>query len=354
MGMWGVSPKTRYGPIGVDVGARSVKLVQLTADGDELAAASRWDLPWENEAPAGVDAVAAAIRRVREGGGFRGRDAVLCLSHGTLFLQNVRIPKTEGAELERNIQQEAARRFPFPVAEAEIRFLDVGDVRQTGAVLREVILMAAQRSAIDAALEAIEAAGLLPVSVDAEPLALLRGYTAQFRREEDHQQRTLYIHLGFSRLAILIAEGDQILFVKYVEIGGRHLDEAAARDLGMQVADAAGLRRHNGDRRADQQDPEIARSIAQAIRPVIEKLISELSMCVRYHSVTFRGKPLARAVLGGSEATPALAETLAARLNLKCEVSHPFRRFAKVSIPGRPGQWDAAFGLALRVPQAYA
>jgi type IV pilus assembly protein PilM len=354
--MWGaLTNRTRYGPIGVDVGARSVKLVQLTADGSELVDAARWDLPQENEALAGSPAaVALAVRRARDGGRFRGRDAALCLSNRSLFLQNVRIPKSEGAELERHIHQEAARRFNFPVAEAEIRFIDVADVRQTGAVLREVIIMGALRSAIDATLEGIEAAGLIPVSVDAEPLSLLRGYAAQFRREEDNQQRTLYIHLGYSRVAVIIAEGEQTLFVKYVEIGGRQLDEAAAAGMGMKVSDAAGLRRHNGDRRADQQDPEIARSIAQAIRPVVEKLISELSMCVRYHSVTFRGKPLARAVLGGSEATSALAETLAGRLNLKCELSQPFRRFAKVSVPGRPGQWDVPVGLALRVPETYA
>jgi type IV pilus assembly protein PilM len=354
--MWDVlTSRARYGPIGVDVGARSVKLVQLTADAGELVAAARWDLPPESEKPgAGPVAVASAIRRAREGGGFRGREAVLSLSHRTLFLQNVRVPKCEGAELERQIHQEAGRRFPFPVAEAEIRFLDVADVRQTGAVLREVILMAAQRSAIEEAITGIEGAGLVPVSIDAEPLALLRGYAAQFRREADHQQRTLYVHLGYSRLAILIGEGEQVFFVKYVEIGGRHLDEAAANGMGMKASDAAGLRRHNGDRRADQQDPEIARSIAQAIRPVLENVIDELSMCVRYHSVTFRGKPLDRMVLGGSEATAALSESLSARLNLKCEVSQPFRRFAKISIPGRPGQWDLALGLALRTREAYA
>jgi type IV pilus assembly protein PilM len=338
----------------VDVGQRSVKLLQLTADGAELVAASRWDLPEAEKAGDDPVAVASAIRRAREGGGFCGREAVLSLSNRALLFQNVRVPKGEGAELEKNLHQEAARRFPFPVDEAEIRFLDVADVRQTGAVLREVILMAAQRSAIETAIAGIEGAGLVPVSIDAEPLALLRGYAAQFRREADQQQRTLYVHLGYSRLAILIGEGEQTFFVKYVGIGGRDLDEAAANGMGMTVSEAAALRRHNGDRRADQQDPEIARSIVQATRPILEKVIDELSMCVRYHSVTFRGKPLDRMVVGGSEATSTLAELLSGRLNLKCEVSQPLRRFAKLSIPGRPGQWDLALGLALRIPEHYA
>ena len=37
--------KNRFGPIGVDIGSRSVKLVQFTADGTRLIDASKWDLP---------------------------------------------------------------------------------------------------------------------------------------------------------------------------------------------------------------------------------------------------------------------------------------------------------------------
>ena len=43
----------------------------------------------------------------------------------------------------------------------------------------------------------------------------------------------------------------------------------AIADLARIVADAAALRRHNGDRRADQRDPEVTRTIAEATRPVL-------------------------------------------------------------------------------------
>jgi type IV pilus assembly protein PilM len=72
-------------------------------------------------------------------------------------------------------------------------------------------------------------------------------------------------------------------------------------------------------------------------------------MCVRYHSVTFRGQPLSRLVIGGGEAAPALAEELAARLDLKCELGDPLRNFELAIQTGRRGQWDLAVGMALRV-----
>jgi len=81
---------------------------------------------------------------------------------------------------------------------------------------------------------------------------------------------------------------------------------------------------------------------------VVERLAGELSMCVRYHSVTFRGQPLVRMVLGGGEATQQLLDSLGKHIDLKCELSDPFRTFTAIPNLGRKGQWDVAAGLAMR------
>jgi len=158
----------------------------------------------------------------------------------------------------------------------------------------------------------------------------------------------MLVNLGSTNTTVVIARGNDAMFVKYLDIGGRHMDQAVARHLKMKQADAAALRRHNGDRRADQRDPEITRSIAESLRPILDQLVGELSMCIRYYSVTFRGQPLSRIVLGGGEATETLATWLAARLDLPCEIGNPLRSFTSGAIPGRGTQWDVAAGLALR------
>jgi type IV pilus assembly protein PilM len=265
-----------------------------------------------------------------------------------MFVQNIRVTKAPPAELQRVVQQEAVGRVPFPAAEAEIRFLQAADVRQGDTVKREVILLACHRPVLEQLLQTVEKAGLRPIAVDVEPAALLRCYVKQYRRDEDRQQRALFVHIGETNTVAVIAGGSDVLFVKYIDAGGRQMDEAVARHLKMSVEDAAALRRHNGDRRADQQDPEVARSVLEATRPVIDRLASELSLCVRYHSVTFRGTPLARIVLGGGEATQALVDALATRLDLKCELGDPLRTYESFVAGERKGQWAVAAGLALR------
>jgi type IV pilus assembly protein PilM len=343
----------RVGPIGLDIGSQSVKLIQFSADQTRVIDAVRWELP----SPASLTSaerwaqIASAVRQARERRHFRGREAVIGLGLPELFVQNVRVAKGSPGELERIVQQEAAARLPYAIEEAEVRFVEAADVRQGEVTKREVILLACQRAALNEALAAVEEAGLRVAAVDVEPAALVRCYAKQFRRDEDQQQRALFAHLGATSTVVVIATGTDVLFIKYIDVGGRHLDEAVARHLDMAISDATELRRHNGDRRTDQQDPEIAGTVAEATRPVIERLASELALCTRYHSVTFRGQPLARIVLSGGEATQALADFITARLDTKCELGDPLRSYEIAVQTGRKGQWDVAAGLALRTPE---
>jgi type IV pilus assembly protein PilM len=313
-----------------------------------IEAASEWDLPDEAAEAKRGDALAQVLKSARDGRSFHGREAVLCLGGENLHVQNLRVPKAGDDDLQRLVYKEAAGRIPFPIDQAEIRFIDAGDVRQGSGVRREVIVLAVHQPVLQRLLQTVTTAGLRPVAIDAEPLALLRCYGKQFRRDQDRHQRALFVHIGSSQSLVVIAKGLDVLFVKYIALGGRHLDQAVAQTLKLDLPDASALRRHNGDRRADQQDPEVSRSIAEAVRPVLDQLANELAMCTRYHSVTFRGEPLARLVLGGGEASPALLDSLSGALNLRGELGNPLRLFETSPPGGRPGQWDVVTGLALR------
>lgn len=342
--------KHRSGPIGIDMGSTCVKLLQLSADATAIVDAACWELPpgADGQPERSPASVAEAIRRAREGRSFRGREAIFCLGAGDLFVQNIRVPQAAGDELAGIVRTEAAGRLPFSASEAEIRFLEADNVRQGDTLRREVILLACRRPVVEQVVATAEEVGLVPVAVDVEPSALLRCYARQYRRDADQQRRVMFVNVGGAGTTVVIARGAQAMFIKHVDVGGRQLDAAVARHLRMEPVDAAALRRHHGDRRADQRDPEVTRGVLESIRPVLERLANELSMCVRYYSVTFRGQPLERVVLGGGEASQILADWLGERLDLTCELGDPLRDFEKRQTAGRSGQWDVVTGLALR------
>jgi len=348
--MVGWSKRQGIGPIGVDIGSRSIKLIQLTADRTQIRDAVCWDIPAvvSSDPAARSRQMVDMLTQAREGRAFRGRDAVLCLGTAELFVQNMRVPQMVGDQLQEVVQKEAASRVPFEASQIETRFFEADTVRQGDAYRREVIVLACQRTAVESLLRVAQATGLNPVAIDAAPAALLRCYAAQFRRSSDEEMCAMFASVGASCTTVVIARGDSPRFIKQIAFGSRHLDEAVARDLKMKLADAAALRRPHGARRADRRAPEVAQSIAKATRPLLESLANDLAMCMRYYSVTFRGQPLSRVIVGGGEASAGLVESLATRLDLPCELADPSRPFKQAALPGRATQWDVAVGLALR------
>ena len=343
--------KQRCSPIGVDVGQRSVKLLQMDGDRTTVVQTARWDLVAPEQdagGPPSAQSVTSAIKRALQSRKFYGSEAVLCLGGRQLFVQNIRVPKTATTDLETVVKQEAAGKVPFSITETEVRYLEAADIRQGDTTRREVILLACHRPQLEGYLDCVVAAGLRPVAVDVEPAALVRCYAHQYRRDQDRQQRVMYVHVGATSTVVVIAQGANALFVKYLDLGGSHMNDAVARGLGMEPSAATMMRMHNGDRRKDQQDPEVAAGVEQALRPVLDQLANELLLCIRYHSVTFRGQRLARVVIGGGEASDMLVEQLNGRLDLTCELGDPFRTCKLKTEVRRRTQWDIAAGLALR------
>jgi len=185
-------------------------------------------------------------------------------------------------------------------------------------------------------------AGLNPIVVDIEPGALLRSYSAQNRRDEERSLRVMLLHFGYGMTSVMITEDQDVLFVKNIEVGGRQIDEAIAEQLQLNTVEANALRKRK------QLDSQVAKTLQDAGRPIIEKLIRELSMCIRYHSVTFRGRPISKVILSGGEVTDEISQLFEQRLGIPCESSDPFRRIENRPKTDSPSQWEIAIGLSRR------
>ncbi len=345
--------RTQSTPIGLHLSARSVMMVQLSGSPGrtELSALAHSQLP-----PRGAqtddqydDAVATTLRLMVSGHPFRGRSVVSCVTADDLFLQSVRLPQLPPEEIEKVVRWEADERLPYPAQNAELRYLLAGQVRQESTVKQEVVLMACQQSVLQRHLRVLDRAGLTPRAVDVEPCAVLRAFRHGLSENTD---RVAYLHLGDNLTTVVIADGDAILFLKYVATGGRELDQAVAKHLELEPAEANRLRASvTGSAALDSQN-EIHRSVIEATRPLLESLTSEVELCFRYFVVTFRGQPVTKLFVTGRDASAWLAEYLGQSLACPVEVGNPFVSLCRQphTRPAleRPGHWTTALGLSLR------
>ncbi len=355
--MFGGGRKSSDTPIGVDVGDHTIRMIQFTHDGDKPAAVAAASRPLGRDVnpklgDAYHQAVSDVIRDMLATGHFRGHRVVSCLPAASLQYKNIRLPKMPRDELAPAVQFEASERLKFSGDAMNVQFFDAGEVLQGQDARQEVILLAAPKRFIEAHVRSLQACDLEPCAIDAVPAALARCFERAHPTDEQDQAVRVVIDVGYTGTKVLIVRGQRICFFKLIDIGGWHLDQALATRLELPPSAAAEARR--GWMTSDSNATHDAR-IASALEPLIEELSREIGLCLRYYSVTFRGRrPEEAWIVGGESANAWLWARLCEDASLKPSVNDPLASLNLTTVQqqiGGPDQWSGwgvAVGLALR------
>jgi type IV pilus assembly protein PilM len=339
--------------------------MQLETVGQTLAvvACSRQVIPAAvRDQPAERNAaVIDLVRQMFRHGRFVGRRVVVALPREMLHVKNLRMPLIPQHELAAAVKFEAKNIFPFDTEKAHIQILPAGEVRQGIDVRQEVIVLAAQHDDVNQFLEQLHRAGAVVDSIDVEACALYRSQERFIRRREDEQDVHVMVDVGCRRSEVIIGRGREISFIKGIDVGSHHFQEAISRKLGITMDEARGLRRRlieaaPGPSTVDLLKKDAVRqAVFDATRSTMEELGREIGLCLRYYSVTFRGqRPSKLRLLGGEAADPMLLGVLNAALAIPVEAGRPLfsvdtSRMEATDRMGYMSEWAQAFGLSLKL-----
>jgi type IV pilus assembly protein PilM len=352
-------------PIGVDIGHDSVKMLQVEAVGTslEVTAAAKMPLPAsvKTDPQSRVAQASDLIRQMLRQHPFRGRRIVAALPREIIHMKNLRLPQMPAAELPAVVSFEARNIFPFDTDKAKVRFLAAGEVRQGNEVRQEVILLAAKDDDINVVVEHLHRAGAVIESLDTEATAIYRSLERFIRRKEDEGDVNVLVDVGARRSQVVIGRGREISFIKPIDIGGFHFHEAVSRKLGITPEEAEALRRRLVEAgeptdSAARRDP-VRQAVFDATRSPMEELGREISLCLRYYSVTFRGhRPTKLRLVGGEACDPQLQSLLNSALVIPVEIGRPLysvntSRMKPSDRRGAMCEWALALGLSLRTTQ---
>lgn len=354
--------RSKFHPIGIDIGHDSIKLLQLEqVDGERLIvhAAARESLSAEAKAQPQLRLACAVeqVKRMLATAGFRGRRAVAALPRELVLLKSIRLPMMPVHELAQAAQLEAASLFNFNTDEAQVRAIPAGEVRQGADVLQEVILVAARNQDVDNFVEQVHRCGVMLESLDVEPCALFRSVERFIRRRSDEQQVHALVDVGYGGTQVVIGRGREISFIKAIEIGAQHLHSAIAQALGIPADEAAALHRRVSTQNQDEASntPDAVRqAVHDAVRGTIEQLAREISLCLRYQAVTFRGqRPSRMRLVGGEGGNAQLIAAMKALVTIPIEEGRPLfkidaARMQPADRRGSMAEWAVALGLAMR------
>ena len=367
-------------PIGLDIGHNSIKMIQLSINEGHIsviaADETRFDAGINNDQQTGNDFIVSSMKRMIANGGFLGRNVVTCLPSDKLKITSLRLAEADNYSIEQALRREVAHRFGLDPEKDSMDYMVAGSVRQGDEIKNELILFATDSNTIKDHIAILEQADLRPVAIDTIPCALFRSFERSLRRQEDRDRTAVFVDVGSRFTTVVFGREGEISFIKQIQIGGQKFTKEIAAKLGISNAEAEmlqealrvdpgllSLKADIGEQAPAESWHNIDMSTRQvmvdAVSAVANDLVKEISLCLRYYTVTFRGKRVERAVFaGGGAYEDILLNILKRKLAVEIELAQPLRGFdlsngrIKVNFDSdRRGlccEWAVAVGLALK------
>ncbi len=361
-------------PIGIDVGAHAVRMLQFraSADGLSLQDACRIEIDSLGPAASGVLGGARAAAAVAHGlanRDFAGRRVVLSLPASSIHAKSIRLPQMPDSDLNQALQWEAKDRFGFEVGDAsatggQLVWFRVGEVRRGTEVKDELLLFAAEGAVLTDYIQALSALDLEFAGIDIPPCAIDRSIRRTLSGGSGLAGAGAVLDIGHAGSQFFITHGGELVFYKFIDMGARALHEAVAAKLGISVGEAIQMRSRLIGGAAPEESagaPDspplhqdaapLGQALRDAMRAPLEELARELDMCMRYYVVTFRGARPETLLLAGRQASCShTRDILASALSLQVDEAQPLRGVQDLrdaARPDRSGEWSIAAGLSL-------
>lgn len=333
---------------GLDIGSQNLKLAQVQKRGQTARLVAFGSSPAPSrgllsEAEGDLTTLASSVKKLYQEVKVGTKNVVAALPEDKVFTKIIKFPKLSEKELKAAINWEAEQYIPEPLSEVSLDYQVVGQVKDGVSEKLEVFLVAAPKRLIEKTIKVLKMAGLNPVSLETEVLALSRSLIIP------NSGSNMLVDFGARATDIAIVEGGQVVFTHSISTAGEALTRAVAAGLNLDPAQAEEYKKTYGI------DPEkLEGKVKMAMSPVLDTVVSEMEKAVHFYQ-TNKQKTISQVILaGGTSSLPEIMSHLAQKLNLEIRVGDPFVRLEKDSeilskIPAGVAPFYAtAIGLALK------
>lgn len=297
--------------IGLDLGSRSVKLVELSGTSPDFELESIAFAAVEGDDPGA--AYEQAIRSVLETGGVCTKRVATSVCGSHVAVRSFRFPKLSPAELEGAVFYEGSQVIAFDIDDAYVDhtvLVPPSDDDET----TEVLFVAVRKENVDARTKLMEGSGLDPRIVSVDALVLLEALLL----EEGLPETVAVIDIGSRSSSIGVTKRGGAPFVRDIEIAGSSFTEAIASSLGISMVEAESVKLSDSRRL-----PAIVGAIEDATR----RLVAEVRRSIVYYQTREHGSNVdAIFICGGCSQLPGLPESIAEATGVSVKRWSPLSR----------------------------
>ena len=344
--------------VGLDIGTSSVKLCYLKeVKGGRYALHNFSMIPLPPEAI--VDgalmnstAIVDAVRELFDSQGVKQKDVALSISGHSVILKKIPPPVMTPEELEESIQWEAEQYIPFDINDVNIDVHILNPNTDQGQM--DVLLVAAKKDMINDYVSVVAEAGLDPVCMDVDALAVQNQFEVNY--DLPVGETICLIDIGAAVININVVSDRVSAFTRDIAMGGNQFTEEIQKQLNVSYDEAEELKIGGHDQ--EDADSVVPQEVDRILQEVSDTLANEIQRSLDFYLSTSADGGLSRVYLsGGAARTPGLARAISKQTGLPAEIVDPFRRiqideraFNPAFLNDIAPQAAVVVGLALRRP----
>lgn len=353
---------------GLDISDLSVKVAQLKKGTGGFFLSSFGEFPLE---PGVIERgqvkkekelaeVLKSIRGQVQGENIKTPYVVASLPEEQAFLQIIQLPRMSKEDLESAVRFEAENYVPYSLDTMEIDFQRVEPVvdhlNHT-----DVLLAALPKATVSPYVAALKTAGLVPLALEIESLAVVRSLI----RQETAPFPVLIVDLGATRTSFIVFAGYSLRFTASIIVSSSLLTQSIADSLGIGVQEAEALKRQCG---LEDQTSASGKKVFDALVPPLTDLTEQIKKHINYYESHAGHEHLEHPVstiqkiilCGGGANLKGIAQFLVGELRKEVSIGNPWVNILPTSLQELPPlsfaeslRYTTAFGLALRSVQSY-
>jgi len=344
---------TKASIVGLDIGPSSTKVVEITKtpQGLQLQSAGIAANPAAEKKEIeekGEEEISQSIKELFHKANIKGKEVATSLSATSVMFDYLQFPSAlTPEELRKAVNLEAEQVISNKIENMNIDFQSLPSVSEKEEKIT-VLLVAAPKEITERKTRIIEKAGLNPVIMDVDTLALLNAYSESIPpKEQQKKEDIMILNIGadFTNVAILGKKGFPI--VRNVSWGGSWVTKSIQKAKGISVQEAEQLKKDSSTWQEKDLDINVI------LNECATSLGEEITRSVEYAQDKIENLKLQKVLLtGGSSSLPHLDEFLAKELNLAAEIWNPFSKLKGIEAttisPEQGPLFSVAIGLGLR------
>jgi len=346
--------------VAIDIGASSVKIVEMTGKGDRQLRAIGLELLPEGAVIDGAiqdlevveSTVKALIKKLKIS--TTGRRAAVALSGSSLLIKRVGFaPTQDPAEMHEQIFYEAEQHFQHDMDELYFDYHELKDeADHTGNI--PVLLVGAKRDVVEQYLGIVRSLGMRTAVIDCDVFSVSNMFEYNYGMIDG---LIAIVNIGASVSQVSLVSQGEYLYTRDISLGGDDYSVKLTGVLGVDKDNAENLKVA-----ASQGDDSVPDEVHNVLNEINQQLVSEIQLTVDYYFQSGEAPPEITGIThlylsGGGSRTLGLDAAVAAALQLPVQIINPFhrvdvnpKRFQMDYILGQGHLYSVAVGLAMRTP----